>query len=84
MSDLKQCPPDINLVKTQPDIERRYTNEALRALARCIGEHMIPDPAGHGGEFLSTDGTTFFWATAGGGSGISVAVARKISALRAF
>jgi len=67
MSDLKQCPPDINLVKTQPDIERRYTNEALRALARCISEVKLPSPTGHGGEFLSTDGTTFFWATAGGG-----------------
>jgi len=64
---LDQCPPVINLVKSQPDVERQYINNALRALARCIGAGLnIPDPTGHAGEYLSTDGTTIFWATISG------------------
>lgn len=69
MSGLDECPPVINLVKSQPDVERRYINDALRALARCVGHSGLPDPSGHAGEFLSTDGTTIFWATVGGGGG---------------
>lgn len=74
-SGLDQNPPIINLVKSQPDVERQYINNALRALSRAIGSGSnIPSPSGHAGEYLSTDGVTIFWAAiSGSGTVTSVA-----------
>ena len=77
---LKDCPPTFKIVKLQSlDAERDSINAALQALSRCMGQHMLPDPTGHAGEFLSTDGTSIFWATVGGGGGSGTVTSVDVS-----
>lgn len=65
---LSDCPPSFKLVKLgNPDAERDALNAGIQAMLRCMGANSLPDPTGHAGEYLSTDGTDVFWAAGGGG-----------------
>lgn len=69
---LTSCPPSFRIVKLgNPDAERDSINAALQAIVRCLAHSSIPDPTGHAGEYLSTDGTDIFWAAGGGGGGVT-------------
>lgn len=72
---LSDCPPSFKLVKLgNPDAERDALNAGIQAMLRCMGANSLPDPTGHAGEYLTTDGSTFSWAPAGGGSGTVTSV----------
>lgn len=60
---LSDCPPSFKLVKLgNPDAERDALNAGIQAMLRCMGANSLPDPTGHAGEYLTTDGSTFSWA----------------------
>ena len=72
---LSDCPPSFKLVKLgNPDAERDALNAGIQAMLRCMGANSLPDPTGHAGEYLTTDGSAFSWAPAGGGSGTVTSV----------
>ena len=62
---LSDCPPSFKLVKLgNPDAERDALNAGIQAMLRCMGANSLPDPTGHAGEYLTTDGSTFAWEAA--------------------